>query len=142
MRKKTQGFTLIELMIVVAIIGILASLALPAYQRYSLRAQIAEGFQLVGPLQRAVAEYYQDNGSFPSDNGEAGADAGSSYAGKFVTSVTVDDDEISITYGGDASAVIAGESVVMTAQPELGSLKWSCTGSGNIRDNFLPSSCN
>ena len=108
----------------------------------SLRAQIAEGFQLVGPLRRAVTEYYQDNGTFPADNTDAGADAGNSYAGKFVTSVTVDEDEISITYGGDASAAIAGEVVVMTAQPALGSLSWRCSGTGNIRDQFLPSSCN
>ena len=71
MKKVQQGFTLIELMIVVAIIGILASLAIPAYQSYTIRAQISEGLSLASPLKNAMASFYHENGSFPADNDEA-----------------------------------------------------------------------
>ncbi len=70
--KKQQGFTLIELMIVVAIIGILAAIAIPAYQDYTIRAQVSEGLNLAGGAKAAVAEYTMDRGSFPDDNPIAG----------------------------------------------------------------------
>ena len=70
--KKQQGFTLIELMIVVAIIGILAAIAIPAYQDYTIRAQVSEGLNLAGGAKTAVAEFTMDSGSFPVDNSAAG----------------------------------------------------------------------
>ena len=73
MKKVQQGFTLIELMIVVAIIGILASLAIPAYQSYTIRAQISEGLNLAGPLKNGIATFYNENGTFPADNDEQSA---------------------------------------------------------------------
>ena len=72
--KKQQGFTLIELMIVVAIIGILAAIAIPAYQDYTIRAQVSEGLNLSGGAKAAVTEYYQDQGTFPITNTIAGLD--------------------------------------------------------------------
>lgn len=142
MRQSSQGFTLIELMIVVAIIGVLASLALPAYERYTLRAQVSEGFTLAGPLQRAVTEYYNDFGTFPTDNTDAGIAAANEFSGKFVDAVSIDEEEISITYGGNASARIAGASVIVTASPTPGSMNWSCSGGAAIPDTYLPSICN
>ena len=73
--KKQQGFTLIELMIVVAIIGILAAIAIPAYQDYTIRAQVSEGLNLSGAAKAAVTEYFQDQGAFPADNATAGFEA-------------------------------------------------------------------
>ncbi len=76
-RQLQSGFTLIELMIVVAIIGILAAIAIPAYQDYTKRAHVAEGMTLAGGSKTAIAEFYMSNGVFPSTNASAGlADAG------------------------------------------------------------------
>ena len=90
--KKQQGFTLIELMIVVAIIGILAAIAIPAYQDYTIRAQVSEGLNLAGGAKAAVSEYTMDTGNFPVDNTEAGISAAATdINGKYTTSVTVAD---------------------------------------------------
>ncbi len=96
--KKQQGFTLIELMIVVAIIGILAAIAIPAYQDYTIRAQVSEGLQLSGGAKVAVTEYYQDRGTMPSVNAQAGiADAGD-IEGNYVSQVGVANGVITVTY--------------------------------------------
>ena len=128
-------------MIVVAIIAILASMAIPAYQTYLLRAQVSEGLNLTGPLQAAVAEFYNDNGAFPADNDDAGADPANEYAGKYVAGVSVAGAVISIEYGNDASAQLAGETVTMTAVPSAGSLEWACGTGGVIPENYLPRVC-
>src|SRR5210317_1747821 len=86
--KKQQGFTLIELMIVVAIIGILAAIAIPAYQDYTIRAQVSEGLNLSSGAKAAVTEYYMDRGSYPTDNVLAGLSTAASIDGKYVVSVT------------------------------------------------------
>lgn len=141
MKNPQRGFTLIELMIVVAIVGILASVAIPAYQRYLVRAQVSEGLHLTGPLQVAVAEYNMDTGAYPTDNADAALLAPGSYEGKFVDSISVTGPVISVLYGNDANAEIAGETVVMTATRNGGSVSWSCASGGVIPDRYLPSVC-
>lgn len=136
-----QGFTLIELMIVVAIIGILASMAIPAYQTYTIRAQIAEGLQIAGPIQHAIAEFNVDHGDFPADNDEAAIYPPSEYSSSFVSTISVADDVIAIEFGNEAHADISGETVTLTATPMGGSLRWQCASGGVIPDNYLPGVC-
>jgi len=140
MRTAQEGFTLVELMIVVAIIGILATVALPAYQTYSIRAQVSEGLNLTGPVVQAVAEYHVDNGGFPADNADAAVEPAAAYAGNYVTSVTVNGPSIDILYGNKAHAAINGQVVSLTAVNNVGSINWSCS-SGAIRDAYLPANC-
>jgi type IV pilus assembly protein PilA len=142
--KKQQGFTLIELMIVVAIIGILAAIAIPAYQDYTIRAQVSEGLNLAGGAKAAVAEYTMDRGVFPSDNNNAGISAAVDISGKYVTSVTVgaNDGVITVLYGGSgpAHATLAGNSLTLSATTQAGSVEWACAGVG-IADKHLPAAC-
>lgn len=141
MKNSQRGFTLIELMIVVAIVGILASAAIPAYQRYLVRAQVSEGLSMTGPLQVAVAEYNMDNGAYPADNTDAALLAPANYKGKYVDSISVAGPVISVRYGGDANAEISGETITVTAVRNGGSVSWSCASGGVIPDRYLPSVC-
>jgi type IV pilus assembly protein PilA len=112
LKKVQKGFTLIELMIVVAIIGILAAIAIPAYQDYTIRSQVTEGLNLAGALKAAVAESYAQTGEWPDDLTAAGiVDSGGAEtppSGKYVTGVDINNGTIEITYGGQANANITG----------------------------------
>jgi type IV pilus assembly protein PilA len=142
MKKVQQGFTLIELMIVVAIIGILAAVAVPMYLDYTVRSQIAEGINVSGGAKAATTEFFQDRGVFPADNTEAGVEAAANIQGKYVSSVTVADDVITVQYGNDANAQILGETITFTADTTTaGSVKWVCASGGVIQDKHLPAAC-
>ena len=140
--KKQQGFTLIELMIVVAIIGILAAIAIPAYQDYTIRAQVSEGLNLAAGAKAAVSEYTMDRGSWPNDNTQAGLSAAADINGSYVTSVGVVSNIITVTYGGSqpAHALIGGQTLTLTGTINAGSVEWDC-GSGAILPKHLPAAC-
>ena len=138
--KKQQGFTLIELMIVVAIIGILAAIAIPAYQDYTIRAQVSEGLNLAGGAKAAVSEYTMDRGRFPTDNNLAGISASGDINGKYVTQVAVATGVVTVSYGNDAHALLTGNTLTLTPTTNAGSVEWACAG-GGIADKHLPAAC-
>ena len=139
--KKQQGFTLIELMIVVAIIGILAAIAIPAYQDYTIRAQVSEGLNLSGGAKAAVSEFRMDRGAWPSDNTAAGlATTPTDINGKYVVSVGVTDGLITVEYGADANATITGLELLMSPLDQGGSVEWVCK-SDDLADKHLPAAC-
>ena len=145
MKKVQQGFTLIELMIVVAIIGILAAIAIPAYQDYTVRAQVSEGLNLGGGAKTAVTEYYQDRGAWPANNDQAGLSPAADIQGKYVATVTVTtaggDGVVTVVYGNDAhAALLDGNSITLTAEDAGGSVTWECT-SGDLPAKHLPAAC-
>ena len=142
MKRLQQGFTLIELMIVVAIIGILAAVAVPMYLDYTVRSQVAEGLNLSGGAKAATTEFFQDRGRFPVDNTEAGLAADVEIQGKFVESVAVADAVITVQYGNDANVQISGETITFTADTtSVGSVRWVCASGGVIPDRHLPAAC-
>ena len=137
---KQQGFTLIELMIVVAIIGILAAIAIPAYQDHTIRAQVSEGLSLASGAKAAVSEYYQDRGIMPTDNQAAGLAAANLISGKYTTNVGVSGGGlITVTYGNDANAQLVGN-LILTPTDNGGSIGWDCIGS-TIQAKHLPTAC-
>lgn len=128
MKQMQKGFTLIELMIVVAIIGILAAIAIPAYQDYTIRSQVTEGLTLAGAAKAAVAESYAQSGAAPDNRMVAGmSNVETDTSGKYVTQVLVADGTIEITYGNEANARIAGKTLALTPYETAdASVAWDC----------------
>jgi type IV pilus assembly protein PilA len=167
MKQMQKGFTLIELMIVVAIIGILAAIAIPAYQDYTIRSQVTEGLSLAGAAKAAVAESYSQTGQAPVNRTLAGmSNVETDTTGKYVTEVRVTNGTIQVTYGGnEVNSKIKTKTLSLTPyQTPDASVTWQCgaanapvapaallgTGSGgavaaagltNVEVKYLPKAC-
>ncbi|HHY5246546.1 TPA: pilin [Neisseria meningitidis] len=155
-----KGFTLIELMIVIAIVGILAAVALPAYQDYTARAQVSEAILLAEGQKSAVTEYYLNHGEWPANNNSAGVATSADIKGKYVKSVEVKNGVVTATMASsNVNNEIKGKKLSLWAKRQAGSVKWFCgqpvtrdatatnddvnkaTGNNEIDTKHLPSTC-
>jgi type IV pilus assembly protein PilA len=152
--KQQKGFTLIELMIVIAIIGILAAIAIPAYQDYTIRSKVSEGLNLAGAAKLAVAETYDSEGRFMNsggaeNNASYGLPTAISINGNYVASVTVGTSGmITIAYNNNlgGSPTANGQTMVLDPTPRQGSMQWTCDDTtaataGTMPGKYRPSEC-
>ena len=130
LKQVQKGFTLIELMIVVAIIGILAAIAIPAYQDYLIRSQVTEALNLAGAAKAAVAESFSQTGVWPANNTQAGLDATTTnIKGKYVDSLSINSGTITLTFANNASTNAKLHTKTLSIQPGLSAnndVVWRC----------------
>ena len=138
MKNIQSGFTLIEVMIVVTIIGILAAIALPAYQNYTKRSHVAEGLSLTGGAKVAVAEYYSARGFWPADN--TVANIGNNINGESVTQVSVSNGQILVEFN---ERVEDGKVLELSPYADSGSIEWACrpASTDGVDLKYLPVRC-
>lgn len=141
------GLTIIELMVVIAIISILLVIAVPVYQQYSSRAKVTEGLNLAAPILNGVAEYRQTNSKWPENNSDAGASTSTDYETDFVEKIEVSannpDGTITITYKPAAITGITSTTNTLIYTPSIDSastVTWECDG-GTLADWARPSRC-
>lgn len=143
--KTQQGFTLIELMIVIAIIGILAAIAIPMYQDYTARAHVTEGLGLAASAKLAVSEVYAETGKFPTNNTQAGLPRPNQIDGNYTASVEVSGQGfINITYNDDSHVGGAMLRLTPAVSEGSGSIQWTCTipdSAPRLRNNQVPGAC-
>lgn len=135
-----RGFTLIELMIVVAIIAILAAIAIPAYQSYVIRAQVSEGLTMASGAKVSVSEYILARGTLPATNTIASLALPNQITGRYVSQVLVTDGDITVTFGNEANAALAGRTIVLQPAVGAGAINWTCQG-GSVDDLYRPPLC-
>ena len=142
-KRLSAGFTLIELMIVVAIIAILAAIAIPAYQDYLIRAQVSEGMVLSSGAKAAIWDFVSNTGRFPPNNQSAGLAKNTSITGSYVSSVDVTNGVIKVLYNGPkANSRITSSSQYLVLSPtsHAGSIECACTPS-TLDPKYLPTTC-
>jgi type IV pilus assembly protein PilA len=140
-RRLATGFTLIELMIVVAIIAILAAMAIPAYQNYLVRAQVSESLSLASGAKDAVWEYVANTGKFPKNNQSAGLVTNTSITGTYVSKVDVTGGQITISFNGTSNTAIQNSVLVLSPISGSGSITWDCANHTTVPAEYLPQSC-